>query len=172
MRKRKEFLEIGKIVAPHGIRGHVRVQAWCDDAEMLTEFDTLYFDAGKTPVTITSAGLHKNVVLLKLAGIDDMNAAQNLRNKILYVPREELILDERTYFIQDLVGMQVIDADDPNKIYGKLTDVLQTGANDVYEITTPDQKKVYIPAIKDVIIETDLEKDTMIIRPLKGLFDE
>ncbi len=172
MRKRKAFLEIGKIVAPHGIRGHVKVQPWCDDAEMLTEFDTLYFDSGKTPVTITSAGLHKNVVLIKIEGIDDMNAAQNLRNKILYVDREELVLDERTYFIQDLVGMQVVDADENEKVYGKLTDVLQTGANDVYEILTPENKKVYIPAIKDVVIETDLEKDIMFIRPLKGLFEE
>lgn len=172
MRKRKAFLEIGKIVAPHGIRGHVRVQAWCDDAEMLTEFDTLYFDAGKTPVKITSAALHKNVVLIKFEGIDDMNAAQNLRNEILYVSREELVLDERTYFIQDLIGMQVVDADDHSIVYGKLTDVMQTGANDVYEVTTQEQKKVLIPAIKDVIIETSLDEDAMYIRPLKGLFEE
>lgn len=171
MRKRKEFLEIGKIVAPHGIHGQVRVQAWCDDAEMLTEFDTLYFDGGKTPVVITAAGVHKNVVLMKLEGVDDMNAAQTLRNRILYVPREELVLDERTYFIQDLVGMQVVDADDGH-CYGTLTDVMQTGANDVYEITTPEHQKVLIPAIKDVIIDTDLDADRMTIRPLKGLFDE
>lgn len=171
MRKRKEFLEIGKIVAPHGVHGQVRVQAWCDDAEMLTEFEELYFDAGKTPVIITSASLHKNVVLMKIEGTDDMDAAQRLRNKILYVPRDAFELDENTYFIQDLVGMTVIDADDENLTYGKLTDVLQTGANDVYEITTPENKKVLIPAIKDVVIKTDLDSDTMVIRPLKGLFE-
>ena len=172
MRKRKEFLEIGKIVAPHGVRGHVRVQPWCDDAELLTEFDTLYFDEGKTPVQITASSLHKNVVLLKLVGIDDMNAAQELRNKILYVPREELQLDERTYFVQDLIGMQVVDADDNSIVYGKLNDVMSTGANDVYEIMTPAHRKVLIPAIKDVIVQTDLDADTMFIRPLKGLFEE
>ena len=172
MRKRKAILEIGQIVAPHGIRGHVRVQAWCDDAEMLTEFDELYLDNGKKPVKITSAGLHKNVVLMKLEGIDDMNAAQNLRNQILYVDREQLVLDENTYFIQDLVGMLVIDADVEGKVYGKLTDVFQTGANDVYEITTEQKKKVLIPAIKDVVIKTDLDADVMTIRPLKGLFDD
>ncbi len=172
MRQRKAFLEIGKIVAPHGIRGHVRVQAWCDDDALLTEFDTLYFDQGRTPVEITSASLHKNVVLMKFQGVDDMNAAQNLRNKVLYVPREDLILDDRTFFIQDLVGMQVVDADDASIVYGKLTDVMQTGANDVYEITTLENKKVLIPAIEEVVIHTDLETDVMTIRPLKGLFEE
>ncbi len=171
MRKRKEFLEIGKIVAPHGVHGAVRVQPWCDDADMLTEFDLLYFDGGKTPVEILSAVLHKNVVLMQLRGVTTMDAAQALRGRILYVPRDALTLEENTYFIQDLVGLTVIDADNSDITYGRLTDVLQTGANDVYEITRPDGRKALIPAIKQVVIQTDLDADIMRIRPLEGLID-
>ncbi len=171
MRKRKEYLEIGKIVAPHGVHGAVRVQPWCDDAEMLTEFALLYFDGGKTPVEILSAVLHKNVVLMQLNGVTTMDAAQALRGKILYAPRDALTLEENAYFIQDLVGLTVVDADNSAVIYGRLTDVLQTGANDVYEITRPDGRKALIPAIKQVVIQTDLDTDVMRIRPLEGLID-
>lgn len=171
MRKRKEYLEIGKIVAPHGVHGAVRVQPWCDDAEMLAEFALLYFDGGKTPVEILSAVLHKNVVLMQLNGVTTMDAAQALRGKILYAPRDALTLEENAYFIQDLVGLTVVDADNSAVIYGRLTDVLQTGANDVYEITRPDGRKALIPAIKQVVIQTDLDTDVMRIRPLEGLID-
>ena len=91
---KKQFLEIGKIVSTHGIKGEVRVQAWCDSSEFLTEFDTLYFDKGRTAVEVEEARVHKNVVVMKLAGVNDMNAAQALRNKILYMNRDDVELAE------------------------------------------------------------------------------
>lgn len=169
---KKQFLEIGKIVSTHGIKGEIRVQAWCDDNAFLTEFDTLYFDKGRTPVEVESARVHKNVVVMKLAGIEDMNQAQSLRNKILYMNRDDVELDENTYFIQDLIGMTVRDFDNPDKIYGELVDVTETGANDVYHIKDQNGKITLIPAIPDVIRETNLEEDVMLITPLVGLFDE
>ncbi len=169
---KKKFLEIGKIVSTHGIKGEVRVQPWCDDSELLTEIDVLYFNQGKEEVVIENARVHKNVVVMKIENINDMNSAQLLRNKILYVDREDLLLDENTYFIQDLIGMKVVDFDNEEKVYGKIIDVTQTGANDVYHIEDEKGNVVLIPAIADVVKETDLDNDIMKITPLKGLFDE
>lgn len=169
---KKKFLEIGKIVSTHGIKGEVRVQPWCDDSELLTEIDVLYFNQGKEEVVIENARVHKNVVVMKIENVNDMNSAQLLRNKILYVDREDLLLDENTYFIQDLIGMKVVDFDNEEKVYGKIIDVTQTGANDVYHIEDEKGNVVLIPAIADVVKETDLDNDIMKITPLKGLFDE
>ena len=167
----KKYLEIGKIVSTHGIKGEVRVQPWCDSSEFLCEFDTLYFDEGKKSVDIIRARVQKNVVIMQLDGVDTVEEAQNLRNKILYMDRDDVELDEGTYFIQDLIGLVCIDADGGGEI-GKITDVLETGANDVYEITSAEGKKYLIPAIPDVVLETDLDGNTMTIRKMEGLFDD
>ncbi|MBE6838651.1 MAG: 16S rRNA processing protein RimM [Ruminococcus sp.] len=167
----KKYLEIGKIVSTHGIKGEVRVQPWCDSSDFLCEFETLYFDEGKKSVDIIRARVQKNVVIMQLDGVDTVEEAQNLRNKILYMDRDDVELDEGTYFIQDLIGLVCIDADGGGEI-GKITDVLETGANDVYEITSAEGKKYLIPAIPDVVLETDLDGNTMTIRKMEGLFDD
>ena len=170
---KKQFLEIGKIVSTHGVMGEVRVQPWCDDAELLAESETLFFDdKGRKRVRVLNGRVHKNIVILKLEGTDSMEAAQMLRNRVLYIDREELELPEGSYFIQDLIGLEVLNADVPEKSYGKLSEVFPTGANDVYEVTDDSGNKRLIPAIPDVIIKTDIEGGNMLIRPLKGLFDD
>ena len=100
-----------------------------------------------------------------------MDDAQKLRNRILFAAREDFELEEGTYFIQDLLGLEVLDADS-GKRYGIISDVTQTGANDVYHIKGEDGKEVLIPAIADVVLETDVDGGVMRIRPLKGLFDD
>ncbi len=165
----KRFLEIGKIVAVQGLKGDVRVEPWCDSAEFLCEFDTLYFDKGSTPVEIEKARPHKNIVLVKIKGTDTVEAAQMLRGKILYMDREDVELDDGCYFVQDLIGLEVIDNDD-GTVYGKLSEVKETGANDVY-IVKNGEKEYLIPAIPDVIISTDIENGKMLIHKLDGLFD-
>ena len=169
---KKQFLEIGKIVTVHGIAGEVRVQPWCDSCEFLTRFGTLYFDRGARPVTVERARVHKNVGILKLAGIDDRNTAQGLRGRVLYVDRNDVELEEGRYFIQDLIGCRVVDFDAPQKEYGELTEVSQTGANDVYHIRDAAGRVTLIPAIPDVIRETDVDAQQIRITPLKGLFDD
>lgn len=165
------YLEIGKIVTVHGIKGEVKIQPLCDDASLFCEFDLLYLDKnGKTAVKITNSRVQKNMVIAKLANIDTVEAAQKLRNNMLYVDRNELALDENTYFICDLIGMEVVDAD-CDKSYGKIYDVIETGANDVY-CCRSETREYLFPAIADVVIETDVEAGIMKIRPLKGLFDD
>ena len=167
----KQFLEIGKIVAVQGLKGEVRVEAWCDSKEFLCEFDTLYFDKGAKEVEIQRAHPHKNIVLMKIKGVDTVEQAQLLRNKILYMDRNDVELEEGSFFVQDLIGLEVIDGDS-GESYGKICDVTETGANDVYHIKDSDGKIRLIPAIPDVVLNTDIEAGKMTIHVLEGLFDE
>ena len=167
---KKQYLEIGKIVNRHGLNGTVKVMPWCDSPEFLCEFDVLYRGKLHVPVEIEHASVQKNMVLMKLKGVDTPEAADALRNAVLYMDRNDVELDEDTYFIQDLIGMTVQDAD-TGEAYGALTDVLQTGANDVYEVTAPDGRKLLVPVIPDVVLDVDFEADAVLIRPLEGLFD-
>lgn len=169
---RKKFLEVGKIVSTHGLKGDVKVEPWCDDGNFLCEFKTLYFDAnGVEKVKILSAKVHKNIVLMKFFGVDSIEQAELLRGKILFMDRNDINLPSGEHFIQDILGLNVFDVD-TNFCYGKVTDVLKTGANDVYQITDAKNKNYLIPVIKDVVCEVDVDNNFMKIRPLKGIFDD
>lgn len=168
---KKRFLEIGKIVSTHGVRGELQVLPWCDGPDFFQQFSTLYQDEqGRKPVRVEQCRWHKNRILLKLAGVDTMDAAQALQNQVLYMDRQDAKLAEGCYFIQDLVGLQVLDADS-GEAYGELTEVLPTGANDVYVVKPAEGKDILIPAIPDVVAETDIEGGVLRIRPLEGLID-
>lgn len=167
----KNYLEIGQIVSTHGIKGEIRLNPWCDGAEFVKKFKTLYYDPdGKNAVKIISARPHGNVAVLKLENIDTVEQAAALRNKLLYFKRSEAHLPDGKWFISELIGCDVLDADDFSVCYGKLTDVASTGANDIWYIDTP-KGEVIIPAIKDVVIRCDVENEKVYIRPLRGLFD-
>lgn len=168
---KKQYLECGKIVTTHGVLGEIKVQPWCDSPEELEKIETLYFDEGKIPLEVQRARSHKNMVLVKLKGIDSIEQAQAFRGKVLWADRKDFALEAEQYFIQDLIGMNVVDADDGHA-YGVLTDVSQTGANDVYHITFVDGTVRLVPVIPQVIISTDIDAGVMQIRPLKGLFDD
>ena len=163
------LLQIGKITSVFGIKGEVKVQPWCDSPELLCEFDTLYWKSG-TPVKIESSRVQKNMVVMKIEGVDDPDAAQKLRNHVLYMDRNDVELDEGSYFIADLIGLTVVDSRD-GKVYGILSDVTETGANDVYHITDEDGRLLLIPAIPEVVDEVDIENGVMKITPLNGLFE-
>ncbi len=166
----KPFLEAGQIVGTHGVRGEVRVQVWCDSPEQFTGFKHLYWDdTGKQPVSF-KARPHKTMALVKLEGVDTVEAAQVLRGRMLYVDRRDIKLPKGRHLVQDLIGLMVVDAD-TGATYGTLTDVSQTGANAVYHLTTPSGE-VLVPAIPEVIIAIDTKKDILRLRPMKGLFDE
>lgn len=165
----EQLLETGKIVTLHALKGEVKVEPWCDSPELLAEFDELYLD-GRW-VKVERARVQKRMVIMKLEGYDTPEEASKLIGKILYLDRDQLELDEGTYFIADLIEMKVIDADDPEKVYGTLTQVSETGANDIYHILFADGKTRYIPAIPQVVISTDVENKVMTIRPLEGLFE-
>ena len=168
----RQFLEIGQIVSTHGIKGEVRVNPWCDTPDFMKKFKTLYFDEnGNKAVKVTACRPHGNIVILKLDGIDTVEDAQKLRNRTLYMNRADAKLQKGDWFIQDLIGCTVYDTDNNERIYGKLTDVAETGANDIWFIEN-NGKEYIIPAIKDVVISVDVENESIFIKPLKGIFDE
>ncbi|MBR6243800.1 MAG: 16S rRNA processing protein RimM [Ruminococcus sp.] len=166
---KKEFLEAGKIVTTHGIRGEVKIMPYTDIPDILCEFDRLFIGKNKDEIFIERSRVFKNTVIAKIEGIDTPEQAEKLRNKMLYMHRDDLELDDDTYFIQDLIGLEVKDADS-GELYGKIADVMQTGANDVYVIKD-GEKEYLVPAIADVVISTDIDNNIMTIRPLDGLFD-
>ena len=166
---KKRFLECGKIVATHGLRGEVKVLPWCDGPEALVPIKTFYLDGGNTPKGAERCRIQKNMVLLKLEGVDTPEAAQALRGRVLWLDREEDTLEEGQYYIQDLIGLSVEDADTGER-YGILRDVTETGANDVYHVAFPDGRVQLVPAIPQVIAKIDIDGGKMLIRPLEGLF--
>lgn len=169
---KKPYLEIGKIVGTHGVRGELKIQPWCDSAEFLCGFSVLYLDAdGKQPLKASRLRPHKNVVLGVFETVDSMEKAEALRGKILYMNRKDASLSEGTFFVQDLIGCKVIDVD-TSKEYGMLSDVIPgAGANDIWAVKEADGKETLIPAVPSVVAETDVDAGVIRISPMQGLFD-
>ena len=168
----KEYLEVGQIVGTHGIHGEMRLNPWADSPEFLKQFKTLYYDKnGEKSVKVIAARPHGNVVILKLDGIETVEAASAMRNKVLYIKRADAKIADGSYFIEELIGCKVIDADDESISYGTLADVSETGANDVWHIER-NGTEYLIPAIPDVVVNVDVANNTVVIRPLKGIFDD
>ena len=167
---KKQFLDSGKIVGTHGIKGEVRIDPWCDSPEFLCAFKKLWLDENGTEFIEVKSRPHKNIALAKIKGVDTIEAAEKYRGKVVYINRDDINLAEGVHFVQDLIGLEVVDADS-GESYGKITDVSQTGANDVYHIADEKGNVKLIPAIPEVVAETDIEGGIMKITPLEGLFD-
>ncbi len=168
----KDFLELGQIVSTHGVKGELRFNPWCDSPEFVKKFKTLYFDSkGEKSINVKAARPHGNIVILMLEGIDDVDKAKALKNTVLYMKRSDARLPEGTWFMQELFDCTAVD-DNSGKILGKIADVSETGANDVWHIKTPAGKEVLIPAVKQVVISVDVEEGIVRLNPIKGLFED
>lgn len=168
---KKEFLEAGKIVGTHGVAGMVRIQSWCDSNEFFCKFKKLFLnDNGAGEIIVSSAKPHGNVVIAKLKGYDSIDAAETLRNKVVYVNRNQMNLEEGAYLIQDLIGCSVFDIDS-GAFLGKISDVSKTGANDVWHIEN-DGREYLIPKIADIVKLVDIDNEKVMIKPIKGIFDD
>lgn len=168
---KKQFIETGKITGTHGIRGEVRVQPWSDSPDFLTSFKFLYLDGkGTRKIAVKAARTHKNMVLMKLDGVDTIEQAEAFRNKIVYINRDDANLPEGSHFIEDLLGCKVYDSQSGDFL-GELCDVSKTGANDVWHIKGEDKKEYLVPAIPDVVDSVDVDGGIIKITPLKGIFD-
>ena len=168
----EDFLQVGVITATHGIRGEVKVFPTTDDPERFLDLEIVYLDTGreKKLLTISSVKFFKQFVILKFKEFDNINDVEPFCKKSLLVTRDQAVpLEEDEYFIADLIGLRVIT--DEDKVLGELTDVLETGANDVYQVTDENGKEILLPAIKDCILSVDLEKGEMKVHILEGLLD-
>ena len=167
----KDYLELGQVVSTHGVRGEMRFDPWCDTPDFVKKFKTLYYDLkGEMPVKVLSARPHGNIVILALEGVTTVDEARAKRGTVLYMKRSDAHLPKGTWFIEELIGCQVIDAD-TEKVYGEITDVTSTGANDVYHIKT-QSGEVLFPAVKEFIMETDVELGFVKVKPIKGMFSD
>ena len=165
----EQRFQVGVITSTHGVRGEVKVFPTTDDAVRFKKLKKVILDTGKEDIEleIASVKFFKNMVILKFTGIDDMDTANKYLQKSLYVTRDNAVkLAKNEYFIAALIGVKVTT--DEGEELGELTDVLQTGANDVYVINTPDGE-LLLPAIKECIKEVDIEAGAMVVHLLPGL---
>ena len=168
----EDLLQVGVITSTHGIRGEVKVFPTTDDAARFKKLKNVILDNGKErrDLEITSVKFFKNQVILKFKGIDDINDVEKYKKAPLFVTRENAVpLEENEYFIADLIGLSVTS--DEGEELGVIDDVLQTGANDVYVVEMTDGKELLLPAIKQCILNVDLEQQTMTVHVLDGLMD-
>ena len=166
-----DFLTVGVITTAHGVHGEVKVYPTTDDVKRFKKARELTLDlkTGKKRVKVNGVKFFKQFVILKLEGYDTMDDALSLKNVPLLVTRAEAVkLEKDEYFIADLYGLMVYDEE--NNLLGEISEIYQTGANDVYEIKRQDDSTVLIPAIKDCIKLVDIEKGSMIIHLMEGLF--
>lgn len=167
----KKYIEAGKIVGTHGVRGEMRVQQWCDSAEVFTKFNRFYLDRNGTEcVRVKASRPHGNVCLLKAVDVDTIEAAEAMRGKVLYIDRSDLKLEKGRYLIDDIIGCKVIDAESSCE-YGVICDVSQTGANDVWHIKK-DGKEYYLPNVPQFVKNVDIGGRIVLITPIGGIFDD
>lgn len=163
----KKFLTIGEITKPHGIKGEVKVFPLTDDIQRFKKLKRVFIDGQEVKISYVTVGHDR--AILRLEGVDSVEDAEKLRKKLLVVPREEAVrLEEGAYFIEDLKDCTVYDEEGLE--LGKVAEVIQTGANDVYWIKKP--KELLIPAIRDVVLSVDVEAEKIIIKPIRVWSDE
>lgn len=161
----QDKFEVGKIVNTFGIKGEVKVALYTEDINNFKNNSKVYVN--EREMQVEKSRLQKNMLILKLKGIDNMNDAEDLRGSIIKVDRSKNGLPEGTYYIADLIGLDVYTED--GNLFGKVTDIYNTGANDIYTVKTQDGKEVLLPAIKDVIKQVDIQNQKIIVHILKGL---
>lgn len=165
----EEFFVIGQIVNTQGHKGEVRVLPLTDFPERYGDLDRIFLDLpqGLKEIEIESVRYHKQFVILKLVGCENMDQAEALKNVYIKIQPEQAVnLPEGHYFIRDIIGLEVFTLG--GKLLGKIQDVLQITSNDVYVVKN-GEKEILIPAIKEIVKEIDLENKKMLIDPLEGL---
>ena len=168
----EELFRVGVISNTHGIRGEVKVYPTTDNVRRFDDLKEVILDTGKEQLIlhVTSVKYFKNMVILKFKEFDNINDIIPYKGMDLLVTRENAIpLEEGEYYIADIIGSKVIT--DEDKILGTLTDVLQTGANDVYVVKTKDGKEVLLPSIEEFILDRDIENKIVKVHIMKGLLD-
>lgn len=169
---REEILQVGVITSPHGVRGEVKVFPTTDDPKRFKKLKQVLLDTGKGYDTLKIEGVKffKNMVIVKFKGLDTMDDAERYRQKSLFVTRENAVrLSRNEYFIADLIGLRVI-GEDGDEI-GTLRDVMQTGANDVYVVERKEGGELLLPAIRQCVLEVDIDAGFVRVHILEGLLD-
>ena len=166
----EQLLQVGVISSTHGIRGEVKVFPTTDDVKRFKKLKKVILDTGREhlPLEVESVKFFKQFAIVKFKGIDSINDIEKYKGKSLLVDRENAVkLRKDEYFIADMIGLQVYTEE--GEAFGVLKDVLETGANDVYIIDSPKYGEVLVPAIKQCILDVDIEGQKMTIHLMEGL---
>ena len=166
----EQIFQVGVISSTHGVRGEVKVFPTTDDMKRFKKLKEVILDTGREKKTleIESVKFFKQLVILKFRGIDNINDIEKYKGKSLFVDREHAVrLRKDEYFIADMIGMRVTT--DKGEDFGTLKEVIETGANDVYIIDTKEHGEVLVPAIKQCILDVDIEQGMLPIHLLEGL---
>lgn len=166
----KKYIECGKIINTHGCKGGLKIEPWCNSAEDFTALKSLYIKNKNEfeKYSVIKASVFKQFVILELKEIDDMDKAIALKNITLYADRNDFALEEGEYFLTDIIGLDVIDYES-GKIYGKVSDIINRGASDIYVVSTPNGERM-VPAVDEFIIEIDVANGIK-VRTIDGLLD-
>ena len=167
-----EFLEVGKIINTHGLRGDVKIVTWTDYPEDFEEIERVYIrrKTGDEVLNITNVKYQKNNIIVKFKEIADINEAEKYKNLVVYADREDLPeLEEGAHYIADLIGLMVVDED--GEVIGELVDVFNTGANDIYDVKRAGKKNLLLPVIDEVVKDIDLENKKITVHVMEGLDD-
>ncbi len=168
----EDLLQVGIITSTHGVRGEVKVYPTTDDSRRFRRLKEVVLDTGREKLNLEIEGVKffKQFVILKFKGLDNINDIEKYRQKSLYVTRKNAVrLQRDEYFIADLIGLKVQDEDGTE--LGTVKDVIETGANDVYEVEMADGRSLLLPAIKQCILNVDVENGMMQVHVLEGLLD-
>ena len=158
-----QLLECGKIVNTHGIRGEVKIQPWADSPEVLCALPALYIDG--VPVALRSARVHKGNVIALLEGVSDVDQAMLLKNKVVWLNRDDLRLPEGTFFLADLIGLRVVDEE--GQELGILNEVLSPSRQQVYVVK--GDRELMTPAVPQFILETNVAGGYIKVRLIEGM---
>ena len=161
--EKSRYIEAGKIVNTHGVRGEVKIQVWLDSPAFMKKFKTVYID--EKPVMMLSARPQKDMLIAMLEGVNDVNAAMCLKNKTVYIDRKDAKLPRGTFFMQDIMGASVIDED--GREVGKLTDIMETPASTIYVVK--GETEHLIPAVPEFILKTDADKGIIKVHLIEGM---
>lgn len=168
-----QYLDIGIIINTHGVRGEVKVMPLTDNPERYTKLKSAFIEgpAGLVEYHLSGVKYFKNFVIVRFKEIENLDAAEGLKNKVLKIDRANAVkLPKDSFFICDLTGCEVIEAN--GKVLGKLKDVLQTGSNDVYSVVDENNREILIPALKSVVNEVSIENRRITVTLPKGLLDD
>ena len=169
----EDFLQVGVITTTHGIRGEVKVFPTTDDVGRFKDLREVYLNTGEDTLKleVESCKFFKQFVILKFKGIDTINEIEQYKKCPLLVTREEAVpLEDDEYFVADLIGLKILT--ETGILVGTLKDVIHTGANDVYAVELPDGGEILLPAIKECIMDVDMDSGEMIVHLMKGLVEE
>ncbi len=168
----EKYLECGKIINTHGVRGALKIEAWCDSPQVVCSLKTLYYKRKEefTPLEVVKASVHKGCALVYFSGIDSMEAAQLLKNRVVYADRDDIPIDDDRVFVADIIGLDVFDERDGKRL-GVLSDYFESPASDIFVIKTDDGREIMVPAVDEFIGHID-EDEGVYLLPIPGMFDD